>query len=94
MALFAFGLRPLAMLSVLGYTGYLAWQLWIWWKPYALGAGSDWQSIYSTVYLRTFKVLPADATHLAPDAQHLALQLLTLVTLIATAVALSRMRHL
>lgn len=94
MALFAFGLRPLAMLSVAGYAGYLAWQLWAWWKPYILGAGSDWQALYAESFSRTLKVLPAFGARLPPDAQHLVLQALTLLTLIATIMAVARMRHL
>lgn len=94
MALFALGIRPLAMLSVVGYGAYLAWQLWIWWKPYILGASGDWQALYLESFSRTLKVLPVYGTRLPPDAQHLALQVLTLLTLIATAMAVSRMRHL
>jgi hypothetical protein len=94
MGMFAFGLRPLAMLSILGYAGYLAWQMWVWWKPYALGAGSAWQGLYSDQFLRTLKILPADSAHLAPDVQHIVLHVLILLVLIAAAVAVSRMRHL
>lgn len=94
MLLFAFGSQPLAVLSVAGYGVYLAIQLWLWWKPYAVGSDPAWQGVYAELYLRTLKVLPADPVHLAPDAQHLVLQLLTLLTLIATAMAAARMRHL
>ncbi len=94
MALFVFGSRPLAMVSAAGYGIYLALQLWIWWEPYIIGASSDWQARYAESFSRTLKLLPADGTHLAPDAQHLVLQVLTLVTLIATARAVSRMQHL
>ena len=94
MALFALGIRPLAMLSVVGYAVYLAWQLWVWWKPYVLGASSEWQAVYAQSVSRTLKVLPAYGTHLPPDAHHITLQALTLLTLVATAGAVSRMRHL
>src|SRR4029079_10798005 len=94
MILFALGIQTLAMLSVLGYAGYLAWQLWIWWKPYVLGASSDWQTLYAASFSRTLKLLPAEGVHIAPDAQHMALQVLTLLTLIATVMAVARMQHL
>ncbi len=93
-ALFALGARPLAVLSLLGYVGYLACQIWIWWKPYALGADSAWQALYAASFSRTLKLLPADALHLAPDAQHLVLQALTLLALFATGMAVARMQHL
>jgi hypothetical protein len=94
MVLFALGVQPLAVLSVIGYGVYLAIQLWIWWKPYVIGADPAWQGVYDLLYERTLKLLPADAAHLAPDAQHLVLQGLTLLTLIAGVMAAARMRHL
>lgn len=94
MALFALGIRPLAMLSFLGYAAYLAWQLWVWWKPYVLGAGSERQTLYAQSYSRTLKLLPELGGRFAPDAQHLTLQVLVLLTLIAIAMAIARMRYL
>ena len=94
MLLFASGFRPLAMLSVAGYAAYLVWQLWIWWKPYALGADAPWRALHNESFSRTLKALPTFGAHLPPDAQHLALQLLILVTLLAAIVAVARMRHL
>jgi hypothetical protein len=93
-AIFSLGIRPLAVLSALGYGGYLAWQLWTWWKPFALGASVEWRALYEQSFSRTLKVLPQIGDRLAPDAQHLTLQILTLLTLIATIMAVVRMRHL
>lgn len=93
-AIFAFGVRPLGILSAVGYGVYLAIQLWLRWKPYLWGADPEWQSRYAQLFSKTIKVLPAYGTHLPPDAQHLTLQGLTLVTLIVTAMAASRMRYL
>ena len=94
MGLFALGVRWLATLSVVGYAAYLGVQLWTWWMPYSVGASADWRASYAASFARTLKVLPADRLHPAPDAQHLMLQLLTLATLIATGMAVARMRYL
>jgi hypothetical protein len=92
--LFSTGIPILAGMSVAGYAGYLAWQLWTWWKPFAMGADPAWQAQYAALHARTLKIIPALGTHLPPDAQMLTLHLLTLATLIATTMAVARMRHL
>jgi hypothetical protein len=92
--IFALGIRLLAMISVAGYALYLAIQLWIWWKPFAMGADPAWQERYAQSFARTLKLIPSYGTHLAPDAQHIVLQLLTIATLVATVMAVARMRHL
>jgi hypothetical protein len=94
MALFVVGVRWLAILSVVGYALFLVQQLWVWWLPYLMGADAEWQATYGRLFARTLKVLPSDSLHLAPDAQHLALQALTIVTLIASAKAAAWMRYL
>jgi hypothetical protein len=94
MGLFALGLRPLAAISVVFYAGYLALQLWKWWPPYLFGADEAWQEKYAASFARTLKLLPTHGNHLAPDVQHLVLHLITLATLLATAVAAGKMRHL
>ena len=94
MALFVLGIRALAAVAVVGYGVHLTIQLWHWWKPYVLGADANWYGTYVTLYSNTTAVLPADGLYLPPDAQHLVLQLLTLATLVATAMAVARMRYL
>lgn len=93
-AIFALGLQALGMLSVAGYAIYLALQLWMWWKPYIWGASTDQQAAYAASFAKTLKVLPAYGARLPPDAQHIVLHVLALVTLIVTAMAVARMRHL
>jgi hypothetical protein len=94
MALFALGVRFFATLSALGYGVYLALQLWTWWVPYMAGADTEWRERYGESFARTLKLLPSDPSHLAPDVQHLTLQLLTLATMFATFMAAARMRYL
>lgn len=94
MALFALGVELLGWLAVAGYAVWLAREAWVWWWPYAIGADDDWKAHYAASFSRTMKVLPADATHLAPDAQHLALQGLAILAIAAAAMAAARMRHL
>ncbi len=94
MLLFALGVRPLAILSVLGYLGYLVWEIWVWWKPFVIGADPAWKAFYASNLARTLKLIPAIGQHIPPDAQHLALQLLMLVTLLVTATATGHIRHL
>ena len=94
MAIFALGVSALGWVAVAGYTAYFLWQLWTWWKPYFLGADSAWQAYYAEHFSRTLKVLPAHGANLPPDAQHLVLQALALVTLFVTAMAVARMQHL
>ena len=93
-ALFAFGVRTIAMLSALGYGVYLAAQLWFWWKPVVWAADADWPQRYAELYSGTIRVPFTEGLALAPDAQHLALQALTLATLFTTAMAVARMRYL
>lgn len=94
MGLFTLGLRPLAMISVGGYTFYLFVQLWFWWRPYLMGADTEWQADYAASFARTLKTLPSVGLHLAPDANHLVLHILALVSLFVTAMAVARMRYL
>jgi hypothetical protein len=90
MALFALGIRMTAILSAIGYIGYLGVQLWIWWKPVVLSGGP----VEPGLYARTLKLIPHDWLRLAPDAQHLALQALLLLTVFAMVMAIGRMRYL
>jgi hypothetical protein len=94
MAVFALGVPVLGVVSVAGFALYLAVQLWFWWKPYAWGANGEEQAAYAEGFSRTMKVLPTYGTHLPPDTQHIVLHVLILLTLIVSAIAAARMRHL
>jgi hypothetical protein len=93
-ALFALGVRLLALLSLAGYVLYLGLQIWTWWHPWVVGATAEWQAEHQASFSRTLKLVPFDAVHIAPDAQHLVLQALILATVVATAMAVARMEHL
>lgn len=59
-----------------------AWlQAMTWWAPYLQGAPPGWQDIYGRWFEDTVHVLPRDATHLPPDANHLTLHLLIVAAL-------------
>ena len=93
-ALFTTGIRLLALLSMLGYAAYLGLQIWTWWLPFLRGATPKWQEFYTQNYAETLKLMPSAMPYPAPDAQHIALQALTLVVIIVTGVALAKMRDL
>ncbi len=92
--LFASGVQSLATLAALGFGGYLAWQLWVWWKPFAIGADAGWRAYNAANFSDTLHVIPSFGSHLPPDAQHITLHLLALITVLTTATAVSHMRHL
>ncbi len=94
MFLFALGTRVTAMAAALGYGVYLAVQLWVWWKPVVWLSDTGWAARHAELYARTVKLLPPDLLPLAPDAQHILLQALTLATFLVTLMAVSRMRYL
>lgn len=66
------------------YAVFLLLQLNQWWRPYLFGAGRRVRAEYQKRFSRTWKVLPAIQDHPVPDVQHLGLQVLTLLTLLAT----------
>jgi hypothetical protein len=53
-----------------------ALQIATWWVPYFQGASPAWQRTYTRWFAPNLQVLPADATHLPPDANHLLLHIL------------------
>ncbi len=92
--IFALGVRPLAFISLLGYGIFLIVQLWMWWEPYVMGADAAWTARHAELYANTMKALPSFGAHIAPDAQHLALQALTLLTLWVSGKSVACMKHL
>jgi hypothetical protein len=61
-----------------------AWlQAVTWWPPYFGGATPGWRDVHARWFDDTLHVLPRDALHLPPDANHLTLQVLIVIALAA-----------
>jgi hypothetical protein len=73
----------MSVASVL-YAVWLWLQIDTWWLAYVRGASPAWQRTYFGFFSQTIQVLPRTGNHLPPDACHLVLQLLVLVTLATT----------
>lgn len=69
------------------YGTWLGLQVITFWIPYFRGASAQWQRIHASNFAQTVQWLPTWGTHLPPDASHFLLQILLLVTLIATVAA-------
>lgn len=74
---------------LIGFLWALIWfllQLRQWWLPYLFGATAlhgDFTWYFSNGYADTFTVLPKEAERPTPDAQHMVLQLLSLIVIIS-----------
>jgi hypothetical protein len=79
---------PLAASLALAAWAWL--QIASWWIPYVQGASPGWRRVYARWFADTVQILPRDADHLPPDANHLVLQALILAALIASAAAFVR----
>ncbi|MCR9277642.1 MAG: hypothetical protein NXH85_06675 [Pseudomonadaceae bacterium] len=75
--------RPALVVSSLIFIGAFAAQLWIWWLPYLFGP-TPWHSDFSWYFrggfLDTLHLLPERLDRPVPNAAHLLLQLLTLLS--------------
>src|SRR5699024_100171 len=93
--LLAFGLFVtkitwLMMISVIFWTVHLVMQLLNWWMPYLTRKHLKQftKALYETHFQKTIKILPPIKDHIIPDAQHNVLQIITLGTVITSAIAL------
>lgn len=65
-----------------------AWlQAMTWWAPYLQGAPPSVRDAYGRFVESTVHVLPRDATHLPPDANHLTLHILIVTALLLSLAA-------
>ena len=79
---------PGLLIAVLVYLTWMALQVTTFWVPYVVGASPRWQRIHAANFSETVQWLPRWDTHLPPDASHFVLQLVLLVALVVTAIAL------
>jgi len=89
---FALGIRPLMLVGTVHSYIWLALQIRQWWVPYLLGPTPlhrDLSWYWEGGYGETMQVLPAIAGRPVPDAQHLVLELLSLVVVVTTTIALA-----
>lgn len=87
--LFVTKIQLLMVISIVLWGLFLVMQLLTWWLPYITGKHLKQFSreLYDTHFEQTVKLLPRIKDHIIPDAQHLVLQVLTLSTLLTTAIA-------
>jgi hypothetical protein len=79
--------RPGMVAAVALYAAWLALQVTTFWIPYFAGASQRWQRIHAANFSQTIQWLPRWRTHLPPDASHFLLQILLVVTVVATSAA-------
>lgn len=78
----------IAALGAVAATGaWAALQIATWWVPYLQGATPAWQRTYARWFADNVQVLPGDATHLPPDANHLLLHILIAVAFVLSLIA-------
>ena len=83
--------RRWAPLLAVGGLAAWAWlQAVTWWFPYFEGASPGWRRTWDRWFSETIHILPRDADHLPPDANHLLLQALIVVALAASLTAVAR----
>lgn len=88
--LFATKIKWLMAISVMFYLVFLVMQILTWWMPYLTGIHLKQfpRSLYESHFKNTIKWLPPVKGHIIPDAQHNVLQLISILTLITSSIAL------
>jgi hypothetical protein len=76
------GGRVAALGAVAAIGAWAVLQIATWWVPYIQGASPAWQRTYALWFADNVQMLPGDATHLPPDANHLVLHILIAVALV------------
>lgn len=73
-----------------GLGAYLLWmvfQVANWWVPYFRGASERHMQLYSEIFGKTYKFLPAIGNHPVPDTNHIILHFLLLTVIISASLA-------
>ena len=92
---FALGIRWLMIIGTVHSYVWLALQIRQWWIPYLFGPTllhRDFHWYVAHGYDRTIRIVPAVEDRPTPDAQHLVLQALSFVVVVATTAAMLRYR--
>lgn len=89
-ALFVTNIKWLMILSVIIWLVHFVMQLLTWWMPYLTGKHLKQfsRTLYDAHFRETIKILPPIKDHIIPDAQHNVLQLLSLITLVLSTLAI------
>lgn len=88
--LFVTKVKWLMICSVIIWLLFLMAQLLTWWMPYLTGKHLQQfpRELYETHFKNTYKILPPIKNHIIPDAQHNLLQIITLMILIVSVLAI------
>lgn len=82
------GSTPSLRVAAAFYGVWLTLQVVNWWVPYILGADDETREAYARLFARTHKFLPPIADHPIPDSNHVVLQILLSLVLVALFVAM------
>ncbi len=90
LALFLTNVFSLMVISVVGLFVFFMMQVLVWWLPYLTGVHVKQfpRSLYDSHFQETIKILPPVKDNIIPDAQHNMLQLLSLATVVVSAMSL------
>lgn len=90
LVLFLTGVFSLMVISVFGFGIFFIMQMLVWWLPYLTGIHLKQfpRSLYESHFQETVKILPPRKDNIVPDAQHNLLQLLSLTTVVVSALTL------
>lgn len=83
-------IKILMFIAVVCYFVFFIMQLLVWWLPYLTGIHLKQfpKNLYDLHFRKTFKILPPIKDNIIPDAQHNVLQLITMATLLVSAISL------
>lgn len=94
---FALNIRWLMFVGVVHSFIWLALQLWQWWLPYLFGPTAlhrEFGWYFENGYTETIRFLPSLGARPIPDAQHVVLELLSIVVVVAMTTAFLKTRRL
>jgi hypothetical protein len=93
---FALNIRWLTFVGVVHSFIWLALQLWQWWLPYLFGPTAlhrEFSWYFENGYTETIRFLPSLGARPIPDAQHVVLELLSIVVVVTMTTAFLKTRR-